>query len=170
MRTPRGFSLVEVVVSVLIVGLLLTAALSAAAAAAAGRQGIADRARAAQLAGELMSEILDKPYGDPTAGDAIGPGSDEPDRLAFDDQDDYHGWSASPPQAADGSAIPGFAGWTRSVEVTYLDPDAPQTAADINDRVKRITVTVERGGMVLARLTAVSTAAFRDVDDEGVLP
>ncbi len=64
-------------------------------------------------------------------------------RTDFDDVDDYHGWSASPPEAKDGTALADYTGWTRSVTVEYVNPLQPGgTAVGSDNGAKRITVTV----------------------------
>ncbi len=64
-------------------------------------------------------------------------------RSDFDDVDDYHSWSASPPQSKDGTDLPDYDGWTRSVTVEWVNVNSPGgTAANSETGAKRITVTV----------------------------
>lgn len=147
----RGLTLVESVVSILVVGVLLTGAMEALGRAHAARLRDSDRARAAALADDLMSEILALPFvepDDPPASPAIQleSGEDPSVRTMWDDIDDYHGWSASPPQTRGGDAIPGFDGWSRSVTVDWVDHADPTVPTGAAGPTKRIRVVVERPG------------------------
>ena len=61
-RSEAGFSLIEVTVSTLIVGLLLVVAMRSLGAALRAGRSTADRGVAALLAEDLMAEILQKNY------------------------------------------------------------------------------------------------------------
>ena len=58
----RSFSLVEVVVSVLIMGVMFVAALNTVGAARGGEYRLAEREQALLLAQALMAEILQQAY------------------------------------------------------------------------------------------------------------
>jgi len=167
-----AFSLVEVVVSTLIVSMLFVASLSAVSASRAARQTLADQARGDQLAHDLLSEVLGHGYYEPDGADNLGPLAGEltGNRTLFDDADDYHGWTDSPPQNRDGTAIAGFDGWTREVAVAYVNPLNPAAAANSTQRAKLITVTVKRGDRVVSRVRAIRTAAMSEMEANGVLP
>lgn len=154
-----GLTLVEATIAVVIVGVMLVAALSTLAGSRRGRQTIGGRSRGCHLAEQLMEEILPLPYADPVYKSGMGPGSDEQTgtRDVFDDVDDYAGWSASPPQTPDGTALTGFEGWTRSVEVQWVQPDDPTRVSDTETGVKAITVRVLHQQMPVAELTAIRT-------------
>ncbi len=162
----RAFSLVEVVISMLIVSILFVAAIGTVSATRASRVTHRDRVRGLQLAQELMAEITQRAYQEPgSSSDTIGAGPGElatGDRSLFDDVDDYDGWSASPPKDRAGNDLPDMTGWTRSVAVTWVDPADTATPGVAADRTKRITVTVERQGRVVAELVALRTAAWQD--------
>jgi hypothetical protein len=88
-------------------------------------------------------------YGKVTAPDPTaktwGPESPEQSnvRADWDDVDDYDGWSASPPEAKDGTELTEFTGWSRAVTVEYVAPAKPGTVAVGGDQgVKRVTVVV----------------------------
>ena len=59
--------------------------------------------------------------------------------------DDYNGWTESPPATRAGVAMAGYAGWTRSVVVAYVDPSALVVSATATT-IKRVTVTVTAPG------------------------
>ncbi|GIK18001.1 MAG: prepilin-type N-terminal cleavage/methylation domain-containing protein [Leptolyngbya sp. PLA2] len=158
----RGFSLVEVIVAILVLAALLAASLNTVAASASMQRHAADRARARVLALDLLNEARRHPYDDPIAGSGTGPGAGEINgtRSLFNDVDDFNGWSASPPQRTDGSAIPGFDGWTRACTVEYVSVANPATTVLTDSGVKRITVTVYRGKQPMATATGLRTRAL----------
>jgi MSHA pilin protein MshD len=104
------------------------------------------------LALDLMEEIKSKRFDEhmfPEAATPLsqfGPDSGEggADRRLFDDVDDFHGWSSAPPRSLNGTPLPEFAGFTRSVQVEYVTLDASGTwqPAASGTFYKRVTVTV----------------------------
>jgi len=143
--SDRGMTLVEAVVSMLIVSIMLVAALTAVGSAARNKLAQASLRRGPALARDLMSEILPTHYVEPSAPPQFGPESGETGggtREAFDDVDDYNGWSETTIQTKDGSALADLAGWSRSVAVTYVTPADLDTAVPTDAGLKRITVTV----------------------------
>lgn len=160
----RGFTIVEAVIAMLIVAVTLVAALSTVAAARTSRSRIADRVRAQQLAQDLMAEILQQAYQDPVQTPVFGlePGESATSRAAWNDVDDYNGWTESPPQSKSGNIFPDSTGWTRSVVVEWIDPTT-LTVAAAPTGVKRITVNVQKGALTLAQIAAYRTLAWVDV-------
>lgn len=157
----RAMTLVESVVSIAIVGLMFAAVLNTVGAAAVTRQHATEQARAVLLADDLLAEILRQGYAEPGDADSFGRELPESNgvRSAYDDVDDYDGWSSSPPEEKDGTAIPGLTGWTRSVDVDFVNSGdlASITASDTG--VKRITVIVTGPDAATAKLVAIRTAA-----------
>jgi prepilin-type N-terminal cleavage/methylation domain-containing protein len=160
--SARGFSLVEVIVCIGIVGIMMVAALNTVAMAKQSQRIMGDRARGQLLAVDLMSEILTLPYEDPEDTDvSFGPGADESttsDRSLFDDVDDYNGWSATPPQRKDGTTLTDLTGWQRSVSVSWINPNTLTQTKMLETGAKRVTVTVQRGPREVATLVAVCTS------------
>ena len=162
-RSRRAFSLAEVVVATLIVGIMLVAALKTVGASVRGRIAMANRERGFLLAQQLMSEILQADYAEPDESAVFGPEATETGgtRAPFDDVDDYHNWTASPPEQKDGTPIPDRADWQRTVTVEWVN-DSLLTETVGNDKgTKRITVTVSRGGQVFASLETVRSEAWQ---------
>src|SRR5262245_9393522 len=120
----RALTLMEVVASTLIVGMLAVATLNGLGAATRSADSIGNRAIAAGLADELLSEIVQQPYSDPDGSAVFGQegGESASPRSAFDDVDDYDSWTASPPQYRDGSIIPNRANWRQRVQITRIVP------------------------------------------------
>lgn len=147
-RRPRGsrrggFTLVEALMSVVIVSGVLVAALGTFGAIAKGRQVQVDRAAAAYLAQQVVAEVVQCYYRDPQGGTGLGSDAGESARTTLDDVDDYENLTMDPPTLRDGSAMPGYAGWKVKVRVHYADladPDA-QSAIDTGLKCIRVSVT-----------------------------
>ena len=158
-----GFTLIEAVISMFIVSIMTVAVLNTlGSAAVADRMHAAQRCRPA-LAMQLMAEVLATRYVDGT-DPVFGPETGEAgtSRANFDDVDDYHGWSSSPPEQRDGTAISGLTGWTRAVTVQYVSPSDVGTVVGANQGLKRITVTVTDPQNRQTQITAVrgSSSAY----------
>ncbi len=162
-----GFSLIEVVISTLITGILLVASLQTLGAALRASQSTSHQGQATLLAGDLMAEILGTGYVESDDDATFGPESDEQDgtRVGFDDVDDYDDWSASPPQTKAGKQFDYRQSWQREVTVTHVDPNDPsQPLSDEDDQgIKLITVSVSYKGKLLVQLQAVQTMAWLEM-------
>jgi MSHA pilin protein MshD len=150
-RRRRGFTLVESTISVLIVSGVLIAALRTFGGLARARLIQTDRTLAYGLADNLLAEVMQCYFKEPGGGTTLGPEAGET-RATYDDVDDYDGLTETPPKARDGTVVAGFTGWTRSVSVMCVRPDAPNVAINAGDAqvLKRIVVTVKspRGASV----------------------
>lgn len=157
----RSMSMVEIVFSIMLVGGLLVAALNTLGVSVQARQITSNKSLAVMLAQDLISEIMQKEYRENremvTWGREIG--ELDGTRINFDDVDDYNNWAASPPQSMDGTVLPNLPGWQRSVEVFYVLPDDLETTTTENTGVKRITVTINKDGDSITRLTCVKTSS-----------
>ena len=170
---PRpAFSLAEMIVCIALVGMMLVAALNTLGVARQGKRTIGDRSRGLLLAQQLMSEILAKPYDDPD-GDEGGMGArgqeNTGDRSRFDDVDDFDGWSASPPEDAEGTPEKDLVGWTREVTVARVSTANTTQSTGSESGVKRIVVTVKRGDQVVATLTALRSGDPPSSGDEWLI-
>lgn len=160
-RRTLGFTLVEAVISIVLVGLLLVAAINTLGASALSKRNIEHQALGYPLAQDLMTEILIQAYEEPV--DAINFGRESGEgggsRANWDDVDDYDGWSARPPKAKDGVTLYGYDQWTRSVVVAFVKPTSLNNiSADTG--VKRITVMVAHNTTPVAELVAIRTVAW----------
>ncbi|TWU49397.1 type IV pilus modification PilV family protein [Rubripirellula reticaptiva] len=113
-----GVTLIEVLVStILISGVLLT---SLAASANLWRSRIQSHstAMAAELSESILGEITSRRFED-SVDPIWGHEADEngAGRSAFDDIDDYHEYTASPPVHRDGTTMTDYAGWSVSITV-----------------------------------------------------
>lgn len=161
-RAARAATIVECVLSLLVVSVMLTASLRVAASS---RQTVAtaqQRATAAWLADQMLAEVLGKAYAEPDGGGLLGIDLGElaTQKANFDDVDDYDDWSESPPQGANGTALAGLTRWTREVSVASVNREAPSMVMPGEDTgVKLVTVVVRWRGTELARSTGVKADA-----------
>lgn len=149
----------EVVISTLIVGLMTVAALSGLGSATRSGQLAGNRGIAHGLADDLMSEILNTAYSDPSGTAVFGleAGETAP-RTNFDDVDDFNGWNQKPPKAANGTTIANRADFRQRVRVEKVSPSNPsQVIGGADQGAKRICVTIECDDVELARRYAVVT-------------
>ena len=130
-RGSGGFSLVEALVAAGIVGLMLVASMNLLTGAVRARAADNDHRTALMLAQQLMAEIQQQSYKDPTAlglvfgpepGEWTPPPAGPGDRSAFDDVDDYNGFVEQPPRLKDGTLLSGYGTWKRTVTVKWVQP------------------------------------------------
>ncbi|MEO0482421.1 MAG: prepilin-type N-terminal cleavage/methylation domain-containing protein [Planctomycetota bacterium] len=159
----RGVTLVEAVLSMVIVSVLLVSALNAAGQVWQSRQTAHDTMRGQPLADELLAEILDKAYADPDDPDrgiGLDPGESADDRGQFDDVDDYQGYAATPPEDGNGNPIESFDGWTRAVTVGFVADGSFGALTATDTGIKRIEVSVSHNGRPIASAFALRTSAW----------
>ncbi len=154
-----GLTVIEVLISTFLIGVVVAAALNVSTSVIRARMLLGNGARARLLAQDLLAEISELPFQDLDGGLGIGPdaGEDVATRIDFDDVDDYHGWTSSPPTHKDGSLLAGFDDWQRSVTIEYVDPDDLDQVVVGNLGVKRVTVRVARAQTELATRVTILT-------------
>jgi type II secretory pathway pseudopilin PulG len=155
-----AFTLVEAVISSMIVAVMLVAGLSTVGASRVAQHKAALTIRGRLLAGQLLSEILEQSYKDPDGTATLGreAGESAATRIDFDDVDDYHGWTCNPPTARDGTALANAVGWTRSVTVQWIDSLDPTQVRSTETNAKRITVTAAYNNVPQMSLVAIRAA------------
>ncbi|WP_428937603.1 type IV pilus modification PilV family protein [Fontivita pretiosa] len=160
-RHAGAFTLVEAIMSMLVVSVLLVAAMRATTASALMQYKNSERALGGVLADSLINEVLVLSYTDPTSPSGFGleAGESTTSKVGWDDVDDFAGWSESPPQDRNGTPMAGLSGWRRTVSVQRVLANDPSQPAGSETGVKRITVTVLRNGLVVATRTALRTSA-----------
>ncbi len=80
-------------------------------------------------------------------------------KTNYNDVDDFHGWTESPPQDRAGAVIPDLAGWQRTVTVEWVNPnDLAQTSA-FDTGAKRVTIAVRYNGKPIASQVSIRTRA-----------
>jgi hypothetical protein len=154
------------VISIVLVATVFAVAMNTVGASRTMMFRVADRAAADALAAQMAAEILALPYWSPVYHSGMGPNSEEAaagDRSKFDDVDDYHNWSTTPPEHKNGTAMTDHAGLTRSVKTPWVDPSDLTTERNYETGVKRITVQVKRGDVVLAERIVIKTVAWTEL-------
>ncbi|MFP4354908.1 MAG: prepilin-type N-terminal cleavage/methylation domain-containing protein [Phycisphaerae bacterium] len=169
MMKRRGFSLIEALISMILVGGLLVAALNAVGYAKAGQHRLATRRQGRLLAEDLRTEINLQPFQAPGTPEGmlatIGPAGHEmgPDRSRFNDADDYDKWSSSPPQLQDGTAIPWAANFTRSVSVKWSYFFSPHTTTATPTGMKLFQIEVHYYDRLVASIQWVRSVYDKPV-------
>jgi type II secretory pathway pseudopilin PulG len=155
-----AFTIVEAVISTIIVAVMFVAALNTVGASRLTQYKASLVSRGRLLAESLMSEILRQNYEEPDGATDLGldPGELATTRVDYDDVDDYHGWSATPPTARDGTVLANSTGWQQAVVVRWVDPSQPDQVVATESGAKRITVTISYNGVPQASITALRTA------------
>lgn len=149
-----GFTLVEAVISTLLVGLLAVASLRTSASVIRSRQKLSDQRLATALCERYLAEVLQCYYQDPTeVSPNFGTESGESIRNDFDDVDDYKDLSESPPKTKSGTTLTGYTGWTVNIAVAFVSVTNPNGNPVSDQGLKRVTVTVTDplGKQVVAR-------------------
>ncbi len=157
---PEGFTLVEAVISLIIVATMFVAALNTVGTSRLSQHKCSLGSRGRLFSESLMTEILRLDYLDPDGQSVFGlePGESASTRTDFDDVDDYHGWSSSPPVEKDGTPIPGLTGWKRSVTVEWVEPLDVTQVSVTETNVKRVTVTVIYDDVPVVSLIGIRSA------------
>ncbi len=159
-RNPQshsGFTLVEAVISTVVVAVMFAAALQTVGAAKITQRKASLVSQGQMLAESLLAEILQQNYQEPGATYVFGREAGESDtiRTAYDDVDDYQGWTESPPVAKDGTALPNSANWRRTVAVEWVNPTDPQQVQGSESGAKRITVVASFRNVPQATVVAI---------------
>lgn len=105
LKSQEGISFVEIMISVVILGVTLICFTFIFSGARSGFDTMGDQRASLLLAEQMMEEIMSQDYEDKSLpDDETGP------RTNFDDVDDYHDWRESPPQYMDGRLMNGKRG------------------------------------------------------------
>ncbi len=166
-----GLTLVESMVSVVIVSVMMVSAVNTVGASRTTMAKAGDDGIGMMLAQDMMAEILQKEYSEPVDAPLFGREAGELAglRANYDDVDDYDAWNETPPKMSDGTAIPDRTGWRRKVKIEFVDPASPNTVVVSDLGLKRIVVTIKDGANVVAKLrslrlgTAVRKSSIRSL-------
>ena len=154
-RHTRGFSLIEAVATILVLGIALMAVVQTMSFAFRKQSDGLWQSRTVALAEAYLEEMSAKRYDEATSPGGIpacapaatpcstvGPDAGET-RVTYDDVDDYHGLDESPPLDATGTARSGYDGFRVQITVAYLDA-AQVTALGLDDPsdAKRVEIRV----------------------------
>lgn len=139
-RCVRGFTLVEMIIAIVIIGVGLAGVLAAFNISVRGSADPLVRKQMLAIAEEMLEEILLKPY-------AAGPGTISGcNRAAADDVSDYNGYASAGICDIDGNPVAGLSGYNLNVAVANATlSDGAVTVPSL-----RVTVTVTHGGESLS--------------------
>lgn len=155
-RIPaRGFTLIEVLVSIIIIGMGIVALLASAASSTKVNDSGRKLTSASFLAQEIREWTIKLPFSDPDTGDQDNPpGPDGSDPQYFvDDLDDLSGTNNegvtySPPRDGQGAPIADMTNWSQQIELTWRDPDSLNTVVGVGaSDVIYVQVTILHKGM-----------------------
>jgi MSHA pilin protein MshD len=162
-RDRGGFTLIEIAVATVIIGIALAALLTAMAASTRTNSASQDITRAVFLAQEIREWTLSLPFTDQDEADQGNPpgpdGSDPQDYV--DDLDDLMGVVYSPPRDGRGQPISDMAGWSQSIQLTWRSRDNLSAVVDPGSSdVVHVQVAVShKGAPVLSRGWLITNGA-----------
>jgi hypothetical protein len=148
----------EVAMSTLLVGILLAGSVRSFAHLRGMQQDMVVMEQAHLLAHDLMQEILSFPYAEPESNPnavSTGPDTGESSRSLFDDIDDYHGLTETPPVVRAGTPIPGASRFTRRVSVLFVRSDNPYMIAGSNQGMRIVSVFIDLDGQQVTSLFGI---------------
>jgi MSHA pilin protein MshD len=139
----RGFTLLEVMVAVVIVGIGVAGMMAATQSNTRVNASGCDLTQATYLLEEIREWSMKLPYADPNGH---APGTDNPPN----DVSDFLHVTFSPPRDACGGQIAGLPGWSQVVTAQWKNPASLQNnvAAGSSD-VVRITVTITHNSVTV---------------------
>ncbi len=145
-RTPaiRGFTLVEILVAVVIIGIAIAALVGANGAFTQVNGAAVDLSTAEFLIEEIRELTTTLPVIDPESGDTVfGPESGETTVAAYDDLDDFDNANFCPPVDVSGTALTDFGSFTQQVTVENVLASSLETVViDHYSDFVRITVAI----------------------------
>lgn len=148
MNGQRGATLVELVMTIVIISVAIAGVVGAFALISGRSADPLNQTRAVELAQLYMDEIISKKYDDTTpqggtpkysGSCTIGPEGEN--RGTFDDVDDYHNTTDSPPANAE-AAFSGYSEFSVNVTVTCAGDEVGLPVSE----AKRIDLTITAPG------------------------
>ncbi len=144
----RAFSLIEVLIATVLVGLSIAALVVANGAFTMANDAGADLSTAEFLIEQIREMTAMLPAMDPdVTTPQFGVEADETSVVTYDDMDDFDDVTFSPPVNAARAPLPNLAVFTQLITVENLDPsNFDQVVADGTSHFFRVTVTVTQNG------------------------
>jgi prepilin-type N-terminal cleavage/methylation domain-containing protein len=137
-----GFSLIEVLIAILLVGLAIASLVAANIAFTKANGAGADLSTAEFLVEQIRELTTLLPVVDPqSTATTFGP--EEASLTDYDDLDDFDGANFSPPISADRAVLNAFAGFSQRITVENVSPsNFEQVVGDHSSFFVRVTVKV----------------------------
>ena len=141
-RYEDGFSLIEVLIAILLVGLAIASLVTANSAFTKANGAGVELSTAEFLIEQIRELSILLPVIDPDGGSIFGPEAGE--TLAdYDDLDDFDGASFSPPIGADRNVLNDLASFSQQITVENVSAsDFEQVEIDHSSDFVRVTVKV----------------------------
>jgi MSHA pilin protein MshD len=149
-RPTAGFTLVELVVSIVVISVAISGVVGILSAVSARSGAAIAQAEATEIASAYLNEVLQRSFSDPDATPV------EPARSLFDDVGDYNGLTDVGARDQFNQAIPGLTQFTVSVQVVV--PAAGALGTVPTSSMKRVDVTVSHPTGVRVLLSGYRTA------------
>ena len=142
-KYQSGFSLIEVLIAILLVGLAIASLVAANGAFTRANGAGTDLSTAEFLLEQIRELTALLPVIDPETEDAVfGPEGTET-LASYDDLDDFDGASFSPPIGVDRNLLTDFAGFSQQITVENVSAsDFEQVVGDHSSYFVRVTVKV----------------------------
>ena len=140
----NGFTLAEILVAVMILGIAIAALVGANSAFTQVNGAAVDLSTAEFLIEEIRELTTTLPVVDPESGtDTFGPEADELTVTAYDDLDDFDGAGFCPPVDISATALTDFSSFTQQITVENVNPSSLETVVpDHTSDFVRITVVI----------------------------
>ena len=137
-----GFSLIEVLIAVILIGFAITALLVASGSFTIATGAGTDLSTAEFLIEQIRELTTLLPVVDPQTGTATF-GPEETGLAGYDDLDDFDNASFSPPISANRDVLNDFAAFSQHVAVENVNPaNFEQVVSDHSSSFVRVTVAV----------------------------
>jgi len=142
MKYKNGFTLVEVLIAVILVGLAIAALVVASNSFTIANNAGTDLTTAEFLVEQIRELTALLPVIDPQTGtDTFG--AEEANLAGYDDLDDFDGATFSPPIGANRELLNDFAAFSQQVTVENVNPtDFEQMVSDHSSHFVRVTAKV----------------------------
>lgn len=151
----RGFTLIEAAITTIIIGVGCVSMLELLGAGTLANNESTELTTAINLAGNVREAMTGMHYADPTLPTHWGPETGEGGVSAYDDVDDFDGWSSgtqNPINARRERLGAEYGHWTQQVKVECVRPDnlavtmSHLTLAPVDRPTCRVTVSIFRNG------------------------
>jgi prepilin-type N-terminal cleavage/methylation domain-containing protein len=141
-QSNSGFSLIEVLIAVILVGLAIAALIAANSSFTEANAEGTELSTAEFLIEQIRELTAMLPVVDPNTGTTVF-GPEEAILADYDDLDDFDGASFSPPIASDRETLSGLAAFSQQVIVENVNAaNFEDVVADHNSYFVRVTVKV----------------------------
>ncbi len=146
---PKGFTLVEVLVTSVLMGIGITSMMAGISSSNQVNSAGSDISQAVLLMQDVREWTMNLPFRDPDIGDAgNGPGSDGISPQEFvDDLDDLMDVTFSPPKNSHGETLYEMSDWSETITLTWRSlSNVSQAVTDGSTTVINVQVTIQHQG------------------------